>query len=598
NETFQDLLKSYSFDGFNLFMATGPISGEMTDSVKEAIYIEILRRSASNLMNLAGFKYITDLEPGDSESDAVKAYASSYPISEQLFADAKADFQRMQYASGKLGLANYVNSQNPNVISIIDTQKYGLEAFETITHRYNNENGYYEVPLTYENTSLSTENQQVYKEMIAKLPESIRSNILKLVVTDNQLPAADETDDPIAVNYYSIGSIYQEHLSELETSVLTPTGKKIIVMAHHQPLALMDNLLHELSHTVDRRSGTIVKDINLYKEGQTEKLMEAGRLSHSEDFINIFEEFFLPKEDLKIYMRYSPTEAFADSLGEYINHKLFGIPYTRYKKVDGVVYEYKPSYAGMSEEYDAMAETVYSIGYSPVEASESYWDALYKKLFEESGTTELVATTVTTKVPAQNGKILIGTKPKTEITVIQFETVEQEDSNQLVGYREIIQVGKNGQLQTLTTYTVDSVTGEVTAQTDTVVLSNVVNEIILIGTKVVENDSEKIVEKPSVNEVPSGDVVIQPKTPYKLSIDDLNDVVEEKSAVVETEDNKQTEVKLVTQRSSNQVIDRRQSQETYEAKLPNTGEASSVTYMLIGASLIALAAGTRKRRQG
>lgn len=54
----------------------------------------------------------------------------------------------------------------------------------------------------------------------------------------------------------------------------------------------------------------------------------------------------------------------------------------------------------------------------------------------------------------------------------------------------------------------------------------------------------------------------------------------------------------ITRDETQKVLTRRQSQETYEAKLPNTGEASSATYMLIGASLIALAAGTRKRRQG
>ncbi|HGO8536790.1 TPA: G5 domain-containing protein, partial [Streptococcus suis] len=97
--------------------------------------------------------------------------------------------------------------------------------------------------------------------------------------------------------------------------------------------------------------------------------------------------------------------------------------------------------------------------------------------------------------PVQNGKVLVGTKPKVTIESISFKTVEESDASQPVGYRVVKQAGQNGQLETKTTYTVDSITGQVTEKTSTTVLQDTIDEIILVGTKVVE---EEISEKPEV----------------------------------------------------------------------------------------------------
>lgn len=508
NQTLQNLLKDYSFEG-TLVKNLGTWSGEMTDELKSAVYYELLRTASSSLSNLAGFNYINELVENDSSEDAaVKGYyTSQLPITEELYADAKATYARYQLAMSYLNLdPNGYFGVSDSFATFGDYVKRGTPTFETITKRYNDAKGNVQSPISFEDTNLSAEHQATLAEKISQLPEAVKANLLKLVVTDKVLDLGASTR---GVTYWDRNEIQLRHFTEREFLVFTSQGKKEVKIPTIQPFDLFDNFLHELGHAIDNMSGKVVYDYYSYQpeDGQVKSdlrkngspttiLRSLGRLSYSKDFLKVFEEYFVNKEDVWEYIRWTPSEAWADSLGEYINHKIFGSPYTRYKKIDGVVYSYNPDLAGQNAEYDAMKETVYDVGYSPVEASEFYWESIYKKLFEPEVIKETVVDGVTTNItPAQNGKVLVGTKPKVTIESILFKTVEESDASQPVGYRVVKQEGQNGQLETKTTYTVDNKTGQVTEMTSTTVLQDTIDEIILVGIKEV---TEEISEKPEV----------------------------------------------------------------------------------------------------
>ncbi|HFU4116774.1 TPA: G5 domain-containing protein, partial [Streptococcus suis] len=521
NPTFQALLKEYSFRGTARENGVStPWTGDLQDTnnsqLRKAVYVELAKKSSEVLANLAGFRYINALVgEGNDEAIAVKGYyTSKLPISEQLYADAKVTYERFLLAvkEGEMkeslfagvtvdedGSPYTVMQENPVI-------RTGKDAFDTITKRYNDSKGNIQNPFVFENTNLTAENQTALVEIISQLPEAVKANLLKLVVTDKVLDLGASTR---GVTYWDSNEIQLRHFTEREFLVFTSQGKKEVKIPTILPFDLFDNFLHELGHAIDNMSGKVVYDYYAYQpeDGQvksdlrkncspTISMRTMGRLSYSNDFLKVFEEYFVNKEDVWEYIRWTPSEAWADSLGEYINHKIFGSPYTRYKKIDGVVYSYNPDLAGLNAEYDAMKETVYDVGYSPVEASEFYWESIYKKLFEPEVIKETVVDGVTTTItPAQNGKVLVGTKPKITIESISFKTVEESDASQPVGYRVVKQAGQNGQLETKTTYTVDSTTGQVTETTSTTVLQDTIDEIILVGIKEV---TEEISEKPEV----------------------------------------------------------------------------------------------------
>ncbi|HFI0120855.1 TPA: G5 domain-containing protein [Streptococcus suis] len=529
NPSFQAILKEYSFIGTTQEnRSSTPWTGDLLDAnnsqLRKAVYIELAKKSSEVLANLAGFRYINALVgEAEDEATAVKGYfTSKLPISEQLYADAKANYERILLAIKEGGMIEWASQitvdEYGKPVKIMQENPViqgGKDAFETITKRYNDAKGNVQNPISFEDTSLSTEAQAALVEKISQLPEAVRGNLLKLVVTDKVLELGASTR---GLTYGNSNEIQLRHFTEREFFVPTSQGKKDIKLSTIQPDDLFDNFLHELGHAIDNMSGKVVYDYYAYqpedgqvksdlrKNGQpTSKLRSLGRLSYSNDFLKVFEEFFVNKEDVWEYIRWTPSEAWVDSLGEYINHKVFGVPFTRYKKIDGMVYSFNPSLAGQNAEYDAMKETVYDIGYSPVEASEFYWESIYKKLFEPEVINETVVDSVTTKTtPAQNGKVLVGTKPQVTIEVISYKTVEETDDSQPIGYRAVKQPGQNGQLETKVTYTVDNQTGQVTAETSKTVLQNALDEVILVGTKVV---SEEVSSKPEVSVLVTEEIV-------------------------------------------------------------------------------------------
>lgn len=507
NPAFQALLKNYSFIGtssrnYSSTPWTGDLQGEGSEALRKAIYEELAKKAAENLANLAGFRYINDLvDAGSDEATALKGYfTSQLPITEKLYADAKADYERFLLGAKEaemqervsIGVGYDPKTQSSKEFYILNPViRVGRDAFETITQRYNASKGYTQLPISFEDTFLSVEQQKALEKKIADIPEAVKSHILKLVVTGSELEPGDWAR---GVTYKASNDIWIRNFVEREFTVPTDQGEKIISLSVPQPFDLFDNFLHELGHAIDIMSGTRVYDYLAYQPDNgkikqdlknhvqpTVQIRSMMRLSYSDEFLKVFEEYFLNKEDVWDYIRWTPSEAWADSLGEYINKKLNGVAYTRYKKIGDTVYSYNPAYAGLNPEYDAMKETVYDVGYSPVEASEWYWESMYQKLFVPQILKEIVVDKVETKTtPAQNGKVLVGTKPKVQVEVLSYQTHYVADDTKDYGYR--IEVGGvDGQKITTTTYVL--VGQEAQANDPSIRQEAAIDKVVTLGTR-------------------------------------------------------------------------------------------------------------------
>lgn len=531
---FQALLLEYQFIGSTSYNR-GTWTGALTEELRKAVQYELLKKTTSRIANLAGFFYLNDFVQDDGkEATAVKAYyTSQLPLNDATFALAKADYTRYKELSNQLQIPNLVGrgaaaDENGNVMRIWEENPIlnDIEsAFATITHRYNTQNGLYESPVTIgnkvlteeernlisekfdEEVTLTPEERQAFLSAIDQLPETIKANILKLTVTSQ--PVTAYMYDARGIVMFSSNAITLRYFSDKKAHVYTENGKKEIKFPNRQPYDLVDNLMHEVMHAVDFRSAYTQYNANQYRDNLPQYLVTLGRLSYSEEFRKVFEEFYLNREDVWESIRWTPSEAWVDSLGEYIHHKVYGVPYTRYKKIDGVVYEYKPSLAGLNAEYDAMKELVYDQGYSPVEASESYWEAIYKKLFEPEVQKEIVVDTVSTKTtPAINGLVQIGVKPVVVTETIDFKTLEEVDETMPVGYKGIKREGQNGTVRITTSFKLDKQTGQITETTSREVLQEVVDQILVVGTKKVPTE-KKVTVVEEVTVIPFETVTIQ-----------------------------------------------------------------------------------------
>lgn len=109
----------------------------------------------------------------------------------------------------------------------------------------------------------------------------------------------------------------------------------------------------------------------------------------------------------------------------------------------------------------------------------------------------------TTRIEPTNKIIKVGTKPTVTEEVIAFETTYENDSTLPQGTEVETVAGVNGKKVTTTTYTLDEVTGVVTANTPNVEITNATNRVvkrsnvlekpILLITNATKNDEEKTI---------------------------------------------------------------------------------------------------------
>ena len=582
-------------------------------------YSILLKEGSDGLIMLSGGHYLTNEVLRElNEDKSVERYFAKYIITESMYADAKANYQRLQLAKEKLG-------------DLTESQKELVEnaerAFNSITQHYNNINGYRDkLNITYEGNIPDSVKEEFEKQLL-KLPYEIRKNLVQLRVTTNELKQTEHAKNNnrslIGLAYYYLKNIVQKYEESREIGVPTDKGKKEELRKLKQPEALLDNLMHEISHIIDATGGlgsSFFAFDGIKGAGIVTSQESPFSFSSSKEFDDVYNKYFKNEINYKNYYRTSKEEAFADSLGEYINKRIYGVPYTRYKTIEGVEYEFKD-----------VNDPNYATATTPVDKAEYYFANLYNKLFEQPTEAKVVVDTIKeTNSAVQDGLIVLGTKTKEERVEIPYTTEIKEDNTLEKGLRKVVQAGVNGEILKITSYALaNKETGKLSSTTTEKVVKEMIKEVVLLGTKEVEKPKEEVKPEETKQEQPKEEVkpeeskeVEQPKEEVKP--EEPKEVEQPKEEVkpeetkqeqpkeeVKPEETKEEQSKEAVQTEQPKEVEKikdtsnKKQEKTVKSakiakiqkhklyvgskKLPNTGETSN-SAMLIGLVSLAVAA--------
>lgn len=560
-------------------------------------YSILLKEGSDGLIMLSGGHYLTNEVLRElNEDKSVERYFAKHIITESMYADAKANYQRLQLAKEKLG-------------DLTESQKELVEnaerAFNSITQHYNNINGYRDkLNITYEGNIPDSVKEEFEKQLL-KLPYEIRKNLVQLRVTTNELKQTEHAKNNnrslVGLAYYYLKNIVQKYEESREIGVPTDKGKKEELRKLKQPEALLDNLMHEISHIIDATGGLgseVFGFDGIKGFGIVTSQESPFSFSSSKEFDDVYNKYFKNEINYKNYYRTSKEEAFADSLGEYINKRIYGVPYTRYKTIEGVEYEFKD-----------VNDPNYATATTPVDKAEYYFANLYNKLFEQPTEAKVVVDTIKeTNTQVQNGLTILGTKPTEERKVIRYETEVKNDNTLEKGLRKVVQAGVNGEILKITSYALaNKETGELSSTTTEKIVKEMIKEVVLLGTKEVEQPKEEVKpEEPKEVEQPKEEVkpeepkeVEQPKEEVKPE----ETKEEQPKEAVQTEQPKEVEkIKDTSNKKQEKTVKSAKIAKTKKSKqyvgrktLPNTGETPD-SAMLIGLVSLAIAARLKQRK--
>ena len=337
-----------------------------------------------------------------------------------------------------------------------------------------------------------------------KLPYEIRKNLVQLRVTTNELKQTEHAKNNnrslIGLAYYYLKNIVQKYEESREIGVPTDKGKKEELRKLKQPEALLDNLMHEISHIIDATGGlgsSFFAFDGIKGAGIVTSQESPFSFSSSKEFDDVYNKYFKNEINYKNYYRTSKEEAFADSLGEYINKRIYGVPYTRYKTIEGVEYEFKD-----------VNDPNYATATTPVDKAEYYFANLYNKLFEQPTEAKVVVDTIKeTNSAVQDGLIVLGTKTKEERVEIPYTTEIKEDNTLEKGLRKVVQAGVNGEILKITSYALaNKETGKLSSTTTEKLVKEMIKEVVLLGTKEVEQPKEEVKPDETKQEQPKEEV--------------------------------------------------------------------------------------------
>lgn len=449
-------------------------------------YESTIIKNAWNIQRLSLGSYVSDdlyhTTAPITQAQALKNYHAKHHLTDSMYADAKANYLRMQLAADKLKELGEYDKMTEGVQGSLAVAE---AAFKSITQHYNSLNGYDKTfEATYVGDDIPDSFKQAYREDIAKLPYELRKNLVNLFVSTEPLPSAAKTSNAAGIAGYIEKAIKLRYSETSNRYVLTPEGKHTVVtqvLPREQRRLL---LVHELGHIVDFNSGLgNLGAVPTIKDYFSPSFNYAG-FSTSKEFRDAYEKYMLPTVEIDPYFSQNPEEAFAEGFGQYVNKRVFGVPFDRYKYVNGIHYTIFPGEPGYEE------------GVTPYDKMEYYFATLYNQLFEQPVTAKAVVDRVVTSYQApQNGLVKIGTKAKEEVVDIAYRTSEMADPSLAAGVRKLIQAGVNGQVLRVTRYALaNAETGELTASVEERVLRAMVPEIVLVGSR-----QEAVVPVPSAN---------------------------------------------------------------------------------------------------
>lgn len=627
----------------------------------EMIYFNTV---AGKIYNISSGSYLSKLLPlQSSDSDDIRRYFSGQYITDGMYADAKAAFMRAQDVVNRIKKNDQEHGSNSWDDEAEKNYQFVQNAFDTITQRYNNSRGYYGTKIDYTTApTMTTEERAEFEANLKKLPLAIRQNIMKLIVTDNPLPAAAETSTPVGITFFA-----SKHIALRDNRVtVKPTykvenvdGKEIAVekkeLPVSQPSRMTSVVLHELSHVIDNFSG--------YQNMYDKPLVG---LSDSDEFKAIYNTYFKNRV-VEPYYSDHIEEAFADSLGGYIEYKVLGIPPERYiKRQDKDGKEQIITLVKGDALYDSKE------AYSPLltaEAETGYYSKLYAKLFEDPAVVTMKNSKTFTKTDVQNGLVVYGAKPTEKTITTPFKVIYKSDDSKDFGYiaevggkngEKVIRtsyvlkdnkpeavekvlsdiaavdkvvtkgtktktaitdvipaaikyvqdatldkgvekaddknVGSRGYTTVTTTYKLDPVTGEITSS-ETKVVTPMVEKVVYVGTKVTKVDAPKQAEqpakkpelKPEIKPEQQHRPTVKPAVATKpqVAVSQKTPKVE-KSHVVSAKLAQVSTNQAATVEATQAVVNRRGTTE-YQAALPQTGEADTAVYVLVGVGMVGLA---------
>ena len=436
----------------------------------EDLYKVMLEKTFAYLIEVSSGRHVERLIPLDKQNlitqkDAVRRYHAKNTMTDALYADVKANYQRLELAAEHLKALGKLDERQQGMID------WAKIAYTGMTQRYNYLNGSDNLNVHYEG-DIPQSVRDEFEATIKKIPFEYRKNLVYLRVSDKKLPSAAKTNDAIGLAYYATGNI---DLLYYTSSYGYPVD--------HPATAMIATLLHEIAHIIDANAGIFGAVEYAYPATYRDSRSNVLGFRNTQEFEGVFNSAFKDKPDYSEYYTKNIEEAFAEFMGRYAAKKIFNWEYPRYKTVNG------------SLVWDAQ-------GFTPMDQAEPYFAKLYEELFEQPVISKVVVDTVTkVATQVQNGLIKVGTRPDKEYVDVPYETEEQKDDTLEAGKREVLQAGVNGQILKLTTYALaNKATGELVSNTTESVVKAMVKEIIRVGTKVGGNETPTDPESSSSQE--------------------------------------------------------------------------------------------------
>ena len=431
----------------------------------EDLYKVMLEKTFAYLIEVSSGRHVERLIPLITQKDAVRRYHAKNTMTDALYADVKANYQRLELAAEHLKALGKLDERQQGMID------WAKIAYTGMTQRYNYLNGSDNLNVHYEG-DIPQSVRDEFEATIKKIPFEYRKNLVYLRVSDKKLPSAAKTNDAIGLAYYATGNI---DLLYYTSSYGYPVD--------HPATAMIATLLHEVAHIIDANAGIFGAVEYAYPATYRDSRSNVLGFRNTQEFEGVFNSAFKDKPDYSEYYTKNIEEAFAEFMGRYAAKKIFNWEYPRYKTVNG------------SLVWDAQ-------GFTPMDQAEPYFAKLYEELFEQPVISKVVVDTVTkVATQVQNGLIKVGTRPDKEYVDVPYETEEQKDDTLEAGKREVLQAGVNGQILKLTTYALaNKATGELVSNTTESVVKAMVKEIIRVGTKVGGNETPTDPESSSSQE--------------------------------------------------------------------------------------------------